>query len=438
MVTFMAYALVALFLILIMKKKLTPFTALSVVPLSFGVIGQVIGLWDVDLGKAALEGLKETSTTAIMLLFAVLFFTLMIDAGLFDPLSNAMIRFAKGDPLKVMLATVLLSAGVSLNGDGTTTMIIVCSAFVPIYKKLNMNMLDLAVLTILSHSVLNLLPWGGPTARVITVLDLDESVVLRGLVPMMVFATIYMIIVAYVMGRKERKRLGIQNFTEETLNEMTTITDPEIQAIRRPKLLWINLVLTVTVIILLIIGTIPSSILFIIGTALGLIINYPDLKDQRARIEANLPDAGQVAMVVIAAGIFMGILAGTGMNNAIANSLTTIIPASMGRYWGVIVALLSAPGTFFLSNDAFYYGVLPVLAESGMQYGFTPLQLGFASLMGQAFHLLSPLVPFIYVLLRMTEVDMGQWQRKSALLAIGIFIIYIIVGIIFGLMPLAV
>lgn len=438
MVTFMAYALVALFLILIMKKKLTPFTALSVVPLSFGVIGQIIGLWDVDLGKAALEGLKETSTTAIMLLFAVLFFTLMIDAGLFDPLSNAMIRFAKGDPLKVMLATVLLSAGVSLNGDGTTTMIIVCSAFVPIYKKLNMNMLDLAVLTILSHSVLNLLPWGGPTARVITVLDLDESVVLRGLVPMMVFATIYMIIVAYVMGRKERKRLGIQNFTEETLNEMTTITDPEIQAIRRPKLLWINLVLTVTVIILLIIGTIPSSILFIIGTALGLIINYPDLKDQRARIEANLPDAGQVAMVVIAAGIFMGILAETGMNNAIANSLTTIIPASMGRYWGVIVALLSAPGTFFLSNDAFYYGVLPVLAESGMQYGFTPLQLGFASLMGQAFHLLSPLVPFIYVLLRMTEVDMGQWQRKSALLAIGIFIIYIIVGIIFGLMPLAV
>ena len=81
-----------------------------------------------------------------MLLFAVLFFTLMIDAGLFDPLSNAMIRFAKGDPLKVMLATVILSAGVSLNGDGTTTMIIVCSAFVPIYKKLKMRKIILSTL----------------------------------------------------------------------------------------------------------------------------------------------------------------------------------------------------------------------------------------------------------------------------------------------------
>ncbi len=56
--------------------------------------------------------------------------------------------------------------------------------------------------------------------------------------------------------------------------------------------------------------------------------------------------------------------------------------------------------------------------------------------MGQAFHLLSPLVPFIYVLLRLTDVDMGQWQKKSALWAIGIFIIYVIIGIVFGLVPL--
>lgn len=435
MITIMAYALVFVFMGLIMSKKLTPFAALTIVPIVFGVIGLIFKLWDVNLGEAALEGLKTTGTTAIMLLFAVLFFTLMIDAGLFDPLSNAMIRFAKGDPLKVMLATVVLSAGVSLNGDGTTTMIIVCSAFVPIYKKLGMKTLDLAVLTILSHSVLNLLPWGGPTARVITVLNLNESEVLRGLVPMMVAATIYMLIVAYIMGQKERKRIGIIHFTDETLLEMTTITDQKVLDIRKPKNLIINFILTAIVIGLLIWGIIPSSIIFIAGTALALMINYPTLADQRARLEANTPDAASVAMVVIAAGIFMGILSGTGMDSAIANSLGTIIPSSMGRYWGLIVALLSAPGTFFLSNDAFYYGVLPVLAETGATYGFTPLQMGYASLMGQAFHLLSPLVPFIYVLLRLTDVDMGQWQRKSLVWAFGIFVIYVVVGILFGIMP---
>ncbi len=436
MITFMAYLLIAVFMVLIMTKKMTPFTALLVIPAAFAVIGSLLGFWGGDIGKFALDGLKTTSVTAIMLLFAVLFFTLMIDAGLFDPLSNAMIRFAKGDPLKVMLATVILSAGVSLNGDGTTTMIIVCSAFVPIYKKLKMRMLDLAVLTILSHSVLNLLPWGGPTARVITVLELDESAVLRGLVPMMIFATIYMIIVSIIMGLGERKRLGIVNFTEEQLKEMTTIVDPELLSIRRPKNLYINLVLTTIVIIMLILGTLPSSIIFMGATALGVLINYPNLKDQRARIEANAPDAAQVSMVVMSAGVFMGILSGTGMGDAIATSMTTIIPASWGKFWCLIVALISAPGTVFLSNDAFYFGVLPLLAETGKAYGFTPIQLGFASSMGQAFHLLSPLVPFIYVLLRLTDVDMGQWQRKSALWAIGIFVIYIVVGALFGLMPL--
>ncbi|MFT4104495.1 MAG: citrate:proton symporter [Lacrimispora sp.] len=435
MITFMAYFLIAVFMTLIMTKKMTPFAALLVIPAAFAVIGNLIGLWSGDIGKFALDGLKTTSVTAIMLLFAVLFFTLMIDTGLFDPLSNAMIRFAKGDPLKVMLATVLLSAGVSLNGDGTTTMIIVCSAFVPIYKKLKMKMLDLAVLTILSHSVLNLLPWGGPTARVITVLDLDESAVLRGLVPMMVFATLYMIGVSIIMGLRERKRLGIVKFTDEQLKEMTTIVDPELLAIRRPKNLWINLVLTTVVIILLILGVMHSAIIFMGATALGMLINYPKIADQRARIEANTPDAAQVSMVVMSAGVFMGILEGTGMGAAIASSMTTVIPAGWGRFWCLIIALISAPGTVFLSNDAFYFGVLPLLAETGKVYGFTPIQIGFASLMGQAFHLLSPLVPFIYVLLRLTDVDMGQWQRKSALWAIGIFVIYIVVGGAFGLMP---
>jgi CitMHS family citrate-Mg2+:H+ or citrate-Ca2+:H+ symporter len=100
-----------------------------------------------------------------------------------------------------------------------------------------------------------------------------------------------------------------------------------------------------------------------------------------------------------------------------------------------VVAALSAPGTFFLSNDAFYYGVLPVLAETGYSYGFTPMQMALASLMGQAFHLLSPLVAFIYLLLKLTDLDMGQWQKESAKWAIGVFVIFVAVLILTGAMP---
>lgn len=438
MVTVMAYVLIVVFMVLIMKKKLTPFVALAVVPLLFAIAGSVMGLWSADIGKFAFEGLKTTSVTALMLIFAVLFFTTMIDAGLFDPMSNAMIRFAKGDPLKVMAATVLLSTGVSLNGDGTSTMIIVCSAFVPIYKKLNMKMLDLAVLTILSHSIMNLLPWGGPTARVIVALGLNEAEVLRGLLPIMVVAEIFVLIVAIFMGISERKRLGVTTFTDAQLQEMMTIVDPEIQNIRRPKLVWINFIIVAVAVAMLVEGSIKSVIVFLVGTTLALLVNYPDLKEQRARIEANAADALQVGLVIVSAGIFMGILNGTGMAKAISMHMTTVIPASLGQYWGLFTGIIACFGTVFLSNDAFYYGVLPVLAKAGYNYGFTPLQLGFASLYGQAFHLLSPLVPFIYVLLRLTDVDMWEWQKKSALVGgIGIFILYVIVGSIVGLCPIS-
>lgn len=422
-------------MILIMTKKTSPFVGLAFLPIIWAVIGQLVGLWSFDIGEAAFEGLMTTARTGIMLFFAIYMFSLMIDAGLFDPLSKLMIRFAQGDPLKVMIATVALSAGVSLNGDGTTTMIIVCTAFIPIYKHLKMKMLDLAVLTMTSHSIINLLPWGGPTARAIAVMGVDESAVMRGLIPMMLAALVYMFVVSYIMGRKERQRLGVANLTNEELESIMEITDPTLLALRRPQNVWMNAIIAMIAIGLLVWGGIPSAIIFMIGTVMTLLINYPTVKEQKARIDGNAAEANQVVMTVFAAGVFMGILQASGMSDAIANSLLRIIPESWSLFYGLIVALISVPGTYFLNNDAFYYGVMPVLAEAGLTYGFTPLQLTFASLMGQAFHLLSPLVPFVYVLLGMTEVEMGPWQKKAGLISIGIFLTYVIVGALLGMMP---
>jgi CitMHS family citrate-Mg2+:H+ or citrate-Ca2+:H+ symporter len=187
---------------------------------------------------------------------------------------------------------------------------------------------------------------------------------------------------------------------------------------------------------MLMLGTLPSVTLFLVGASLALVINYDSLKDQKNRIQDNAGDAVQVVILVLGAGIFMGIFTGTGMANALAGSLTSVIPASWGRFWGLIVAVLSAPGTFFLSNDAFYYGVLPVLAEAGVKYGFTAQELGVASLLGQAFHLLSPLVAFIYLLLNLTGLDMGEWQKEAGKWAVGIFVIFILVAAVTGAVPL--
>ncbi|GBG95881.1 citrate transporter [Ligilactobacillus salitolerans] len=436
MLAILGYAMVIVFMALIMKKKMTPFIALITIPLLFAIFGLFLKLYPNHIGGWALKGLESVSVTGVMLLFAIIFFALMLDAGLFDPVTAFVIKLAKGDPVKILVGTAVVAAMVSLNGDGTTTTLICCSAFIPIYKKLDLKMMNLGVLIILQNTIMNLLPWGGPTARAISVLKINESAVLRAVAPGMVISVIYMLFVAAYLGRKERKRLGITNLSAEELNEMTVVKDPKTLDLRRPKMIWPNTILTLGLVGLLVSGLVPSVVLFIIGTAIALLLNYPSSKMQRERLNEHAGDAVQVIILIFAAGIFMGLLTGTGMANAIAQSIGAIIPASLGKFWGLVVAIISAPGVFFLSNDAFYFGVLPVLAETGYQYGFTAQQMGVASLMGQAFHLLSPLVAFIYLLLRLTGLDMGEWQKESGKWALGIFAIFIVVTIATGGVPL--
>ena len=454
-ITVSAYVMMAIFMYIIMKKKMSPFTALVLIPLIFAIILVATGqVQDVNIGTLIRQGLfgnnskdkltamKGTAETGVMLLFAILYFSTMLDAGLFDPITNKMIRFAKGDPMKVLMATAIVAACVSLNGDGTTTTLICCSAFVPIYKKLDMKLMNLGVLVILQNTIMNLLPWGGPTARAMSVLGVEADI-LGYLAPGMILSVLYVIFfVARSMGKKERARLGIQELTDTELDELTTITDPEVLEKRRPQNFVINAIMTIVLIGWLVAGSFISSIevkpvvLFLVGTGLALMINYPDLKAQSKRIGDNAGDAVQVVLLVFAAGVFMGLFQGTGMATALTQSIVKVIPEQLAGFWSLIIAIISVPGTFFLTNDGFYYGVLIPFAEIGRQYGFTDMQMALASLMGQAFHLLSPLVAFIYLLLRLTGLDMGEWQKESAKYAAVIFVIFVVTIVLMGHMPL--
>ena len=455
LLTVFAYAMMVVFMYVIMKKKMSPFTALVLIPLAFALVAVLTGVvQDVNIGTLVRQGLfgnnskdkltamKGTAETGVMLLFAILYFSLMLDSGLFDPITNKMIRYAKGDPMKVLVATAIVSAAVSMNGDGTTTTLICCSAFVPIYKKLDMKLMNLGVLVILQNTIMNLLPWGGPTARAMSVLGVEADI-LGYLAPGMVLSILYVIFfVARGMGKKERARLGIKELTDAELDELTTISDPEVLAIRRPQNFWINAIMTLVLIGWLVAGSFIDAIevkpvvLFLIGTGLAMMINYPDLKTQSKRIGENAGDAVQVVLLVFGAGVFMGLFQGTGMAKALTDSIVHIIPQQLAGFWSLIIALISVPGTFFLTNDGFYYGVLIPFAEIGRQYGFTDMQMALASLMGQAFHLLSPLVAFIYLLLRLTGLDMGEWQRESAKYAAVVFVIFVVTIVLMGHMPL--
>lgn len=435
MLAILGFAMVCTFMFLIMTNRLTPLIALMVIPVIFAIIGG----FTTDIGEMALAGVKELAPTGVMLMFAILYFGIMIDAGLFDPVVGKILKIVKGDPLKITIGTAILVLTISLDGDGTTTYMITLSAMLPLYKKLNMSTMMLACITIMGSGVMNLTPWGGPTARAMSALNLDASQVFTPLIPAMVGGAIWVIFTAYLFGKKERQRLGVIDLKDISSVQVAFAEQAaavEQPSYKRPKLLYVNLGLTILLMVGLISGIMPLQILFMIAFAIAIMINYPNLETQKERITAHAGNVLAVVSLVFAAGIFTGILSGTKMVDAMGNSLVSLIPDALGPYMSVITAITSMPFTFFMSNDAYYYGILPIIAQAAATYGIDAAEIARASLIGQPVHLLSPLVASTYLLVGMAKVDLGEFQRYTLKWTIGTSMVMLLVAIITGVITL--
>lgn len=430
----MGFLMVVVFMYLIMSKRMSAMVALMLVPVIFAI---ALGFAP-EIGKWAFAGVKQVAPTGIMICFAILFFGVMIDAGLFDPLIKEILLIVKGDPVKVCVGTAVLAALISLDGDGSTTYMVTCSALLAVHRRLGLNPLILPSVAVMQNSVMNIIPWGGPTGRVLAALNVEAADVFVPLIPGMALGTLWVCFVAYRWGLKERARLGgtieLDNAAHAEL--AAAADDPETAKLKRPHLFWANLSLTAVLMVALMAGILPLAILFMIGTALALLINYRTLKEQQDRIISNGANAMPVVAMVFAAGIFMGIMSGSKMVDAMAKTLIAMIPPSMGPHMAAISALTSLPGTFFLTNDAYYFGVLPVLTKAAAVYDISAVEMARAALIGQGCHLLSPLVPSTYLLVGLNKIEFGDLQKYALLPAIVISLIWLATAVVLGLIRL--
>ncbi|ALX49096.1 CitMHS family transporter [Lentibacillus amyloliquefaciens] len=444
MLSLIGFATILTIVILLIKGKVSPIIAMVLIPV-LGAFAAGFGLS--EIGEFFNQGMDSVIDVAIMFIFAILFFGIMQDAGLFDPLINKMIALSKGNIIAVSVATVLIAAVAQMDGSGASTFLITIPAMLPLYKRLKMSPYLLLLLIAGSAAIMNMTPWAGPLGRTASVLSMDVTELWYPLIPVQVIGMVLMIGLAVLLGYREKRKITEQFGNQAVLQESAAaleetpgeLTEEDVKAsftessLARPKLIWVNAIIAVGVVALLVSGIIPAGFAFMLGVSIILPINYPNMKDQTERIKAHASSALTMATIILAAGSFLGILTGTGMLNAIAEDVVSVMPETVGPYLHLFIGVLGVPFDLLLSTDAYYFALLPVVEQIAAGFGTATLSTAYAMIIGNIVGtFVSPLAPAVWLALGLSGLEMGRHIKYSLPWLWGLSIVLLIIAVFIG------
>lgn len=245
-------------------------------------------------------------STVSLFVFSISFFSLMSDAGIFDIIVNRLTKAAGKNITAIMIATALIAVVGHLDGSGATTYIITTTAMLPIFKRMNLDKRALMLITSLAIGVMNLVPWGGPTMRAATVLEMTPSDLWTPLIPVQGLMLFFLLVVAFLQGRiATRNQAKISENAAASEAELTSA--PETAKSPAWKLA-VNYILTLAVLVVLVLDLLPAAFVFMLGLSIGLIVNIPDLKKQNQKLKEYGTAAMSMVVTLFSAGVFTGVL----------------------------------------------------------------------------------------------------------------------------------
>jgi len=470
MLTLLGIGTVAALLLLILFRITSVLVALTLVPLAAALAGGFAG----SFGTWAMDGIRGVTPVAALLAFAVIYFGVMNDAGLFDPIIRALVRVVGTDPVRIALGTAAVASVAHLDGAGASTFMVTVPAMLPLYNRARMSALSLTCITALAAGTMNMLPWGGPTTRAATALQVGATQLFVPVIPAMVAGMVGVFMFAIRIGRLERQRIArapvlldaeavadsaesaaaVDDQTFRLKAEATRpwgvwlpasagrlrrLFDFRLGSATRSGIFWFfNAALTAVTLAILFTELVPLALVFMIASAIALVVNYPNSRQQRERLTSHGEAAMLMVTTIFAAGVFTGVLTKSGMLASMTTDLVAILPAAALRHLPIIMAVLSMPLSLVFDPDSFYFGLLPVLAHAAEVAGGSGIEVARAAVLGQMTtgFPVSPLTPATFLLVGLANVDLADHQRRTIPYAFGVTLLMGIAALATGALRL--
>ena len=403
----LGFATVIAVIVLLLRNVTVPSLAFVSVSTITAIILVVTKAFTLDeVAGFIKEGVKGVHGTAVLFIFSVLFFGVMTDAGMFDKIIGALMKKVGNNVVGVALMTCVIAIIGHLDGGGASTFLITIPAMLPVYKRLHMRRE-----TLLPNDL-----W-------------------FQLMPMQVVGFVLAIGTAIFWGLQEKKRIA--KLGDAAAEEAGKYDDSDEGAgstdLARPQNFVFNVILTLAVIIVLVMDIFPSYYVFMVGCALGILVNYRGKKLHSSIIKSHASAGLSMASTILCAGVFLGVLSKSGIMEKMAIMMANVIPTSLGKFLPVIIGILSVPLALLFDTDSYFYGLLPVLVSVGNQFGVNPAHIAIAMVVCRnCATFISPVAPATYLGIGLAGVEIKDHIKYCFGWQWGVSIVCLVAGLIMG------